>query len=192
MKLVAEYVNENQQYDASFHLATFDVLERGGSDGGCHACWPETDGSEEVNCWNQSIDGLLDSDGNTRAAWWATKSYAEMETRRSLVTSTDEGVFGLSGKIGANTYRFIVGYTSEGSNDSKEVSVRVENINSLTNVSNGNLLTVEVYKIPNTGSQPLSELDYIGQYEITAQGEMMLDDFTLSEGEIYVIDIAVE
>ena len=107
--IVGEYINQSQQYDAAYLLAKFHIMEKGRSDGGCHACWPEDDGSLENNCWNQSINGLLDASGQPRATWWAIKNYVEMDAKRAEITSTDDSIFGLSGTINTNTYRLIVG-----------------------------------------------------------------------------------
>jgi len=67
-------------------------LHRAGIEGTSKACWPEDypDGGLN-NCWNNSLDGLLDPlYKKPRSIWWAFKLYADMSGSIIQVTPQND------------------------------------------------------------------------------------------------------
>ncbi|WP_294304074.1 hypothetical protein [uncultured Chryseobacterium sp.] len=79
-----EIINQYSQFSPSEVLQVFKMLEDNNIDGACKGCWAESDGV--FNC-NNSINGLLDTNGKTRSVWWAYKIYNQSTKNRVFHTA---------------------------------------------------------------------------------------------------------
>lgn len=87
---INEYATESEQNSPAKLVRYLYYLEKSGIDGACKACWDDKRGSS--NCWNNSIDGLLDPiELKPRGIWWVYKYYSDgVGSRIFSHSSSDE------------------------------------------------------------------------------------------------------
>ncbi len=163
------------QYRPGLTLANYYNLEKGKADGACRACWLSEDGSTD-NCWNNTLDGLLTPVSfNKRANWWAMKSYAELDSIRYTVNSSNPYVYSMTGNLRSspNTIRSVIGYYQGVINLQPvtpflpvNLTITLNNLNLLDNFSSTDSISVTFYEIPNIEFSPLSQPNYLGQYTL--------------------------
>lgn len=89
---INEYSTESEQNSPARLLRYLYYLEKSGVDGACKACWNDKNGSS--NCWNNSIDGLLEPVAlKPRGIWWIYKYYSDGVDSRIFSYSSNNGIF---------------------------------------------------------------------------------------------------
>ncbi len=150
--MINETVGPKTTYFPGDVLAVLHTLERGGADGANRACW--NDSKKRNNCFNQSLDGLIDPETQLpRSAWWAYKTYADSMASRVKVSSTHPNVVGMASQQPA---QILVGYFGKEPASSTMFTVRLTHLSAIGQT--GKRLKVAIAKAPNTGEAPLSAL----------------------------------
>lgn len=145
-----EIINQYSQFSPSEVLQVFKMLEDNDIDGACKGCWKESDGA--FNC-NNSMNGLLDKNGNPRSVWWAYKIYNQSTKNR--VSSIDNyEQLSLFASYNNNGEYVIINNNS--GNRIVNASVGLKNL--LNVKKNVKSLDIQVYEIPDTNEAPLKEL----------------------------------
>ena len=174
--IVNEVTGDWTQYRPGLNLANYYNLEKGKADGACRSCWLAQDGSGTDNCVNNTLLGLLTPGSfEKRANWWAMKSYAELDSIRYTVNSSNPYVYSMTGKLRSspNTIRAVIGYYQGVINLQPvtpflpvNLTITLNNLNLLANFSSTDSILVTLYEIPNTEFSPLSQPNYLGQYTL--------------------------
>jgi xylan 1,4-beta-xylosidase len=85
---INETVGQTAQYRPGEIISYLYYLEQGGADGACKGCWWDSKGA--MNCFNRSIDGILDPATNKpRAAYWAYALYSTGAADRVQSSASD-------------------------------------------------------------------------------------------------------
>ncbi|WP_312765035.1 GH39 family glycosyl hydrolase [Epilithonimonas sp.] len=148
--VLTEILNQYSMLSASEALNNFKSFENNGIDGTCKTCWSESDGV--FNC-NNSMNGLLDKNGKTRAIYWAYEIYNQSTKNRVKDwTNYDKAsVFASYDKKG--------GYIIVNNNSGNKVvntALKIKNLQSLFGTTKK--LDLKIYEIPNTREEPLEKM----------------------------------
>lgn len=158
--IVNEVVPENGQYSPGFVMAHYYYLEQGKATGACRSCWN--------NCWDNSLDGLLiPTTYEKLAQWWATKSYADMDSVRYRISSSNTRVYSMTGNLltNPNTVRALIGYYHNTTPLAPiNLTLTFNNLNQLPNFPSTDSIQVNVFKIPNSGLNPLTQPVNLGKF----------------------------
>ncbi len=184
--MVNEVVAEDGHYAPGFMLAHYYYLEKGKADGACRSCWN--------NCWDNTLEGLLSPATNQRLPqWWATKVYADMDSLRFPITSSNPRVYAFAGNLLANPniVRGIVGYYQNTTSLSNiNISISLNNLNQLSSFPSTDSIELKVYKIPNEGDIPLAQPIPIGIYSFANNlASISLPSLQLDTNSILYFDI---
>lgn len=148
--ILTEILNQYVMFSASEVLQNFKYFENNGIDGTCKSCWAESDGV--FNC-NNSMNGLLDKNGNPRSIYWAYKIYNHSLKNRVKETINYEqfAVFASYDQKG--------GYVIVANNSGNKVINTKVNLKNLQVVF-GKIkhLDLNIYEIPNIGEAPLGNM----------------------------------
>ncbi|MFL9835721.1 GH39 family glycosyl hydrolase [Chryseobacterium terrae] len=148
--VLTEILNQYSMLSASEVLHNFKSFENNDIDGTCKSCWAESDGV--FNC-NNSMNGLLDKNGKTRAIYWAYEIYNQsLKNRVKDWTNYDQAsVFASYDKNG--------GYIIVNNNSGNKVVNTVVKIKNLQSVfGTTKKLDLKIYEIPNTREEPLERM----------------------------------
>jgi hypothetical protein len=146
-----EIINQWIQFSPSEILQVLKTLEDNSIDGACKGCWAESDGI--YNCDKNSLDGLLDKDGNPRSAWWAYKYYAEsVNNRVTSAANYDDLVSFVSAD--KSTVKLLLANNSKFNLVNVEVRINDSNFSFLSKKLTN--LRVNVFEIPDTGERALT------------------------------------
>lgn len=148
--VLTEILNQYVMFAPSEALQNFKYFENNGIDGTCKSCWAESDGV--FNC-NNSMNGLLDKNGNPRSIYWAYKIYNQSLKNRVKETINYEqfAVFASYDQKG--------GYVIVANNSGNKVINTKVNLKNLQVVF-GKIkhLDLNIYEIPNIGEAPLGNM----------------------------------
>jgi xylan 1,4-beta-xylosidase len=148
---INEIIPQSDQFSPGSILAYFTYLEKGGADGACKACWTESNGKS--NCFNNSLDGLIDAETmQPRAAWWAYNYYNLSLTNRLKYTSNNSHVVGFA-NYQTNNIQVLLGYYGNKAANAAvtNVNISLRNIKSLASFTTKSTVNISVLSIPNTG-----------------------------------------
>ncbi|AMR34057.1 hypothetical protein A0256_22715 [Mucilaginibacter sp. PAMC 26640] len=152
---INEIIPQSDQFAPGSILAYFVYLEKGGADGACKACWVESGGKS--NCFNNSLDGLVDADSKQpRAAWWAYKFYNESLTNRLKYSSNNSHVVCFA-NYQTSKIQVLLGYYGNKNSVAANTSVNVSlnSVNSLASFAGKDVVNISVLDIPDTGEEVL-------------------------------------
>jgi xylan 1,4-beta-xylosidase len=148
---INEIIPKSDQFSPGSIVAYFTYLEKGGADGACKACWPEANGKS--NCFNNSLDGLIDAESmQPRAAWWAYNYYNLSLANRLKYSSNNSHVVGFA-NYQTNNVQVLLGYYGNKAANAAvtNVNVSLRNIKSLAAFATKSTVNISVLSIPNTG-----------------------------------------
>jgi xylan 1,4-beta-xylosidase len=190
---INEIIGGDVQYSPGAILGHFYYLEKGKADGASKACWEDSRGKS--NCDNGALDGLVSTDTfETRAAWWAYKTYADGAESRVTSTTTNPKVVALSSSQSdsANKAQVMVGFFRESFKEPAKVnvSINLNNINSLHFVANSQSVRIKIEKIPDAGERIVKNLAFISEKNFLLSGNSLkiaLNDVAVNE--VYLITI---
>jgi xylan 1,4-beta-xylosidase len=152
---INEIIPESDQFSPGNILAYFGYLEQGGADGACKACWIESNG--ESNCYNNSLDGLLDGDTKQpRAAWWAYRYYNLSLENRLNYKSNNSHVICFA-NYQTDNLQVLLGYYGHRAKNAwiTKVKLNLSNIKSLALFAGKSYVNISVLSIPNTGEEAM-------------------------------------
>jgi xylan 1,4-beta-xylosidase len=150
--LINESVGPKTTYFPGDILGFLYYMEKGGADGANRACWNDSKGRN--NCFNQSLDGLIDTETNLpRAAWWAYKTYADGIASRVKTTANSPNLVVMASKSPAQV---LIGYLGQNETNPAQVTIHLYNLGLIGQT--GDHLKVTVCKAPTTGEAPLATL----------------------------------
>jgi xylan 1,4-beta-xylosidase len=147
-------INESLSPDASIQpgavVAMLYHLEHGGADGAARSCWVPLDGTTPSNCFNGSLDGLIEPRTELpRSIWWAYRSYADGASSRIQGSSSGDVVAIGSGRSSApETGQVLVGNSGA---SAPSVILQLQNLSSLPFVGSRQAVHVNVKRIPAAG-----------------------------------------
>ena len=153
---INEIIPATDQFAPGSILAYFSYLEKSGVDASCKACWVESNGKS--NCFNNSLDGLIDiTTSQPRAAWWAYKYYNLSLKNRLRYTSNNSHIVCLP-NYQDNKLKVLMGYYgTKGKNaDSMSVQVNLTHVATLAAFASKTSVSVKVTSIPDSGEAPLT------------------------------------
>ncbi|RWY48105.1 hypothetical protein EPL05_21230 [Mucilaginibacter gilvus] len=148
---INEIIPQSDQFSPGSILAYFVYLEKGGADGACKACWTESNGKS--NCFNNSLDGLIDAETmQPRAAWWAYKYYNLSLTNRLKYRSNNSHVVCFA-NYQTDKIQVLLGYYGDKRKNVSvtNVNLSLNSINSLASFAGKSSVNISVLSIPNTG-----------------------------------------
>ncbi|WP_294208453.1 hypothetical protein [uncultured Chryseobacterium sp.] len=148
---IPEILWHTEQFNPAAVFAYLYVIEKNGASGACKTCWDTPAEFGGNTCWNNSMDGILDPQGNTRSVWWAYKFYADSLDKR-LTSSSDESIMNIPYLDSDNNFSMII--TNISHVDLTKLVIDLKNMNSGIINRNGNQ-TLKLYEITNTDEKPL-------------------------------------
>lgn len=184
------------QFRPGSTLATLWHLEQGAADGAARACWNDEWTGPVINCWNNSLDGLLTPEGEPRAAWWAYRAYAATLDTRVPSSVRDDRLVSFAARGSASEpAQVVIGYYGLREPDADPLSprLRFRNLDRLVPAGGGGRLRVVVRRIPTTERLAVTELPLAleGVLDVTS-GEATLDLPPLQLYEGYVVTLSPE
>jgi len=150
---INEIIPRSGQYTPATILAYFYYLEKGGADAACKACWAplQSQPGTKTNCFNNSLDGLVDPvTFGTRAAWWTYKYYNLSLKNRINSSSTNQNVVSFA-NYDTHKIKILLGYFGDKKPSDVGIKLSLSNINSVPNFSSKRTVNVKITTIPNTG-----------------------------------------
>lgn len=168
-------------------------LEQGQADGAGKDCWPDSQGANE--CFNDTIDGVLTTQFQPRAVWWAYKTYADGVSTRVASTSTDYRVvaLGSSSGVSANTAQVLVGYfnSAGAAATGVPITVNLNNLGALPFLQGATQVRLTLELIPASGEVAIAQLTVAGDGVVPIQGGAAQTTIAfVRPGEAYRITIA--
>jgi len=148
--VLGEIINQYSQFSPSEILEVFRYLENSGIDGACKGCWAESNGV--FNC-NNSMNGLLDKNGNPRSVWWAYKLYNQSIKNRVKFVSNYEHVSAFASYDGNGQYVII---NNNSGNKVVNTKINLKNLSSL--YKNVKTLELKIYQVPESKELPLEKM----------------------------------
>lgn len=145
-----EIINQYSQFSPSEVLQVFKMLEDNDIDGACKGCWAESNGV--FNC-NNSMNGLLDKNGNPRSVWWAYKIYNQ-STKNRVLSISNYAQLSLFTSYNNNGEYLIINNNS----GNRIVNAHISLKNLLGIKKNVKSLSIKVYEVPDTNEALLKEL----------------------------------
>ena len=144
------------QYRPGELLGVMHYLEAGGADAAARTCWDDFSGGS--NCYNDTLAGLLvPRTFEPRAAWWATKAYADGVGSRVLTRFDDPHVVGLGSSRSdvPRTAQLLIAHLR--GHGAKELDVRVtlRRLGTLGFLRGERRVRVRIERYPDSGEQPL-------------------------------------
>lgn len=122
--------------------------------GGCKTCGPTDKEDTGDTCWNNSIDGLITSQGKPRSVWWVYKYYAEsLQQRFSSSTDSDRASAISYFSKDDNSVKILFGNLSK---LNSTFNINLKSISKSSVFSNSKKVNYQLYKIPNTEQKELS------------------------------------
>lgn len=148
---IPEILWHTEQFNPVAVFAYLYVIEKNGASGACKTCWDTPAEFGGNTCWNNSMDGILDPQGNTRSVWWAYKLYADSLDKR-LTSSSTESIINIPYLDSDNNFSMII--TNISHVDLAKLDIDLKNMNSGIINRNGSQ-TLKLYEITNTNEKPL-------------------------------------
>lgn len=189
---INEVIKSSHQYLPASHLSALFFTEKGGADGMCKSCW--NDSTNDSNCWNTSLDGLLTPEQLPRSVWWVYKLYADGIQSRILTSSYENEYIGIGNANSNNTdeIQLLIGYapTSTVINDAiTSFGIKLNNLNSVSGFSTNNEIKISFYRIPNSGEDYLQEPIFIKEEVFNASNELFVNIENINAQEVYYLKI---
>ncbi len=148
---INETVGQSAQYHPGEITGYLYYLEQAGVDGACKGCWWDTKGG--MNCFNGSIDGLLDPATNKpRSAYWAYKLYADGAEHRVVSTASDIRLAPIA-SVAEGNVQVLIGNHSVGTWPSTVdgLNLTVTGLSGVESLRGAKQLTVTVERLPDSG-----------------------------------------
>ncbi len=149
-------IPESRKYKPGPIAGYLHYLEAGGADYAAKACWPDlrsAAGSRNVNCSNNSLDGLLTPEGEPRSAWWVYKSYTDGVSSRVSSATSNPSLVALASRRGSapETAQVLLGYFSYRDSPSRiNAEVNMKHVSVLPFIQGANSVRVKIELIPDT------------------------------------------
>jgi xylan 1,4-beta-xylosidase len=154
---INEIIGKGDQYSPLISLMFFKALEEGGADAACKACWWNNSKSVS-NCYNNSLDGLIDESGKPRSIWWAYKYYNMSTVLRLSSTTNSEDLISFAFLDDNNVSKSIDILLGINQSFGSHITLKLENIKKIPSFNNKKNLTVKCYEIPDTNEGALDSL----------------------------------
>lgn len=144
---IPEVTSHKDQFNPLTLYAYLWNAEYAGASGICKSCWENSPASGGRTCWNNSMDGIMDVNGEPRATWWVYKFYAESLAKRIAITcSSFNNIITTSYlSTSGDTLNVLVGNTSS---SPTSMSLNLGNVNKIIGNKRVN---VDILKVPNSG-----------------------------------------
>lgn len=183
------------QFRPGSALATLWYLERGGADGAARSCWNDDESGPVINCWNNTLDGLLTPEGEPRAVWWAYRAYAgTLDARVPSSVSDDRLVSFAARESASGPAQVVVGYYGlrEESIEALSPRLRFRNLHRLGPAGTTRVRVV-VRRIPATGKVAQAQLPVVleGVLDVSS-GDATMDIPPLQMYEGYIVTLSPE
>jgi hypothetical protein len=145
---INEYLRDTQMYDPKWHLWNLAELDRSEMvTGAALACWPDAGNN---NCWDYTLNGLMNHSQQPRASWFVQKAYADITGRRAGITPA--GVRLLDGIMGFDAQKHELRGVFSPINSAGTSTVALRNLSSTGFLSQSGSVNVTVQKIVPSGS----------------------------------------
>lgn len=156
---VNEFVSDRDQYRPGDILGYLHYLEAGRADAAAKGCWLDSTG--RGNCFNESLDGLVDPrTRRPRAAWWAYKEYADGRPSRVAASTSDRYLLPLASarSPGRRSAQILIAHADRPAPAPDELAATVElrGLRRLPFAAGRTRLRARLSRIPNTGEEPLA------------------------------------
>ncbi len=149
---INETVGPHDQYFPASALADLVALEQGGADLGARACWTDREGRS--NCFNNSLDGLVQPGGeHPLAVWWLYKYYADSLASRLAARADAPRIAVIASRPDARTTQLLIGYYRGGGDQDRKAVISLAGGARL-----GPRVRVEVRVIPVAYEAPMDAL----------------------------------
>lgn len=155
---IPEIISKDDNLEPAAVIAYDYYLESAGVDGACKSCWVESDGKS--NCFNNSLDGLLDAKTNLpRSIWWAYYYYANSVSKRLKCNVNTSALTPFVNIIDSNKQvQMLLAYYGDSKTNASEVdnvSISLNNIGAINFFSGKRQLNIKVLEIPSSGEGTL-------------------------------------
>lgn len=187
---INEIIGQGDQYSPLISLMFFKALEEGGADGACKACWWNNSKSLS-NCYNNSLDGLIDNNGRPRSIWWAYKYY-NMSTRTRIISTTNsEDLISFAFIEDNGMLKSIDILLGINQSFDSPIILELESIKKLQGFNNKKNITVECYEIPDTNEDALDSivLKSVQKVSIIKDGRLSVVFNNLSTKKVYILKV---
>jgi xylan 1,4-beta-xylosidase len=189
---INEIIPQSDQYTPATILAYFYYLEKGGADAACKGCWPPLQSGPNVktNCFNNSLDGIIDPvTFSPRAAWWTYRYYNATLQNRFISVSNNKNVVSFA-SYNSDKLQLLVGYFGDQKPVDVNMNINLKNLNSIPALASRQTLNVKVVLIPNTGETVQDSLNTVYQTSVNASNSTVSFSLTkLKLKEAYYVEI---
>jgi len=170
---INEIIGPTAQYRPAENLGFLYYTEQGGADAAAKACW-EPKGGGKNNCFNNSLDGLVQPGSfASRAVWWVYKSYADGVGSRVRSQTTNPKIVALASRSNAqNRAQVLFGYFEQGRSSPRgAMTLVLQNLGQLDVAKSGTPLTFSISRIPDGGEAVVKQLTKLTQEQIAVSNE---------------------
>lgn len=186
---IDEYGGRKTTHSPGAMLGYLYYLEAAKVDAAAKSCWKDSKRRNE--CFNGSLDGLVDVDSmRPRSVWWTYKLYADGAASRVLSTTSDRAIVALASSASEATTRAQVLMGKFGpSSTTQPVDVVLENMDALGFLSKSASVTVSVKRLVPTGELPSDGPVVLREVllPLGRKARLSIPQFALNE--VYVLDI---
>ncbi len=182
---IPEIVGLKEQFNPLTVFTYLYFLEKSNASGGCKACWDNPDIAGENSCWNNSMDGIFNSEGNPRASWWVYKFYANSLDKRLSSNASQKNLISVSYLNSNNDLCLIVGNLNDATN--YNLNVKIKNI---INPNSFRGKSLKLYKIPDIGSEYLEKPVFVSEYTLLKKNIINVNLKDLRSKTFYYITIS--
>lgn len=148
---INETVGQSAQYRPGEITGYLYYLEQAGVDGACKGCWWDTSG--RMNCFNKSIDGLLDPATNKpRSAYWVYRLYADGAEHRVVSTTSDTRLAPIASLTDGGVQILIGNHSVEsGPQAVADPELTITGLSRIKSLHGAKSLTVTIKRLPDSG-----------------------------------------
>lgn len=172
---VNEIIGPTAQYRPAENLAYLYYTEQGGASAAAKACW-EPKGGGPNNCFNKSLDGLVQPGPFApRAVWWVYKAYSDGFSTRVRTQGNNPRVIGLASQSnGQNQAQVLFGYFEQGRSPRQAtVTLTLRNLQQLGLGQPGQPLNLTISRIPDSGEAVVKDLAIVKREQITVTNQIV-------------------
>ncbi len=174
---INEYNSPYEIYSPASSLLYIQYLERGGADAAARSCWSDSSGISD--CFNNSLDGLLEPDGfQPRSVWWAYRLYAQGVDGRVCGDAQRRQVLCLASVLtpssqalpGNAIAQVLTGVADvDGGPSGVALGIRLAGVNALSGLQSATKIRVQLFRVSPSGTEGTStapELVSDQQYDL--------------------------
>jgi hypothetical protein len=189
-----EVVGPSATYSPGQILGYLANLESVGVSGAMKGCWNDDVQGVPSDCFNGSMDGLIDPSLKVpRAGWWTYKAYADgVATRVATTHGANFVALGSAASDRSDKAQVLIGYMPipGTTNAPQNVLLDVKNLRSLPVFSGGGVVRIDVFRIASLGQEPMNEPSFVTVFDEIVGDTLSLTLDPLGPDEVFIVSFS--